>query len=414
MNRRQVLCGASALALSLGTSRKSAAAFAIFQTSSSIGPTGFPGQAGNPVGHAATPASAPSAFTTANGQTWPGAFSSLTAWPGGTGAQTLSNGTNATSGAGTAGNPWVFAFYDFDALTAGVLLSLSNAIFVGCRFQSNSVNNYNVAATGSNLTFVYCSIIPRVALHSTPPNAAWPSAGAGLGILSSSGSYTNTGGYCIPSSDGYQFGVSVSSGAVTIDHCDMWGFGNAVNYASASTAAMMVSNSWIHDAANCNVTPPGGSTNYHTDGPGFLNVSAPPSNITITKNTIATIGNTNGIAFQAGNGTAYNNITVTFNYLSGFGNTVDMCHTISGSTNLTFTDNTISTNLPWLNGPLYFTSGSANNTLFTQASNPTNLWRRNKLDVPAGTAQYVGGVTQGNNGNYIWPDVTLSTSDWSN
>lgn len=411
LTRRAALLASSAMAaLIAGPARP---AFVSFIAASNIGPTGFPGQSGNLVGFAATPTSTPAAFTTANGQTWPGAYSSLTAWPGGTGAQTLSGGTNATSGAGTAGNPWVFAFYDFDALTSGTLLSLTNAIFVGCRFQSNQVNNYNVAVTGSNVTFIYCSFVPRTALWTSPPNGAWPSAGSGLGIKSNSASYTNTGGYCVPSSDGYQFGVSISTGSVILDHCDLWGFGNAVNYASSSTSAMTVSDCWIHDAANCNVTPPGGSTNYHTDGPGYLNGGIAPSNITIKHNTIASIGNTNGLAFQATTAT-YSNISVTNNYFSGFADVVDMCHTTSGSTNLTFTDNIISTNLAWLNGPIYFTSGAANDTLFTIASNPTNLWRRNKLDVPAGTAQYVTGVTQANNGNYIWPDSTLSTSDWSN
>src|SRR5260370_3629975 len=95
-----------------------------------------PGQSGNPVGFAATPLSVPPVFTAFNGQTWPGAYpGSLTAWPGGTGQQSVSNGPHATSGSGTAANPWVFAFYDFDAGTWRTALSSPKANSVGCPFS---------------------------------------------------------------------------------------------------------------------------------------------------------------------------------------------------------------------------------------------------------------------------------------
>jgi len=372
----------------------------------------FPGQAGNPVGYTATPVVAPAAFSSVNGQTWPGAFSSLTAWPGGTGAQTISGGTHATSGAGTSGNPWVFAFRDFDALAAGTVLSLSNAIFVGCRFQSNSVNNQNISVTGSNVSLIYCSIVPRVTLWSSPPNGTWPSAGAGLGLIPSSVAYTDTGNYCVPASDGYQYGLKLDaiSGPFNADHCDIWGFGNAVTFL-ATSFQVNITNNWIHDGANCNTVPPGGSTNYHTDGPGYLNGGTPPQNILIQGNTIASIGNTNGIAFQAAI-SEYNNIRVLGNYMSGFNDLADICHLVVGSTNIIVTDNVFGTDLPWVSQPVY----SDPTTLFTRAVNPTNLWRRNKLNIRSGTTPNAGSNPSWNssqNGFFLFPNSTLSATDYA-
>jgi hypothetical protein len=106
---------------------------------------------------------------------------------------------------------------------------------------------------------------------------------------------------------------------------------------------------------------------------------------------------------------AYNNITVTGNYFAGFADLVDMCHNVSGSTNLTFSNNVIGTDLAWLNGPLY----ADFSTMFTHASNPTNNWAGNKLNVIPGTPGGINaGYTQGDNGKFIWPNTTFNTTDW--
>src|SRR5215471_21599631 len=93
----------------------------------------FPGQAGNPVGHTAAPG-----------------FTSLTPFSG-----SIVNGV--------AGNLTLVSFKDFDAGTSGTFLDslsttppLQYVRFFGCRFQSNSVANYNVGLTNaSNIEFVY-------------------------------------------------------------------------------------------------------------------------------------------------------------------------------------------------------------------------------------------------------------------
>jgi hypothetical protein len=376
--------------------------------------TGFPGQASFPVGSAATPAIAPASFAAANGQTWCGAYpGSLTAWPGGTGAQTISSGAHATSGAGTSGNPYVFCFYDFNAGTSSTTISLSNAIFVGCRFQSNQTTGLatNINPTGANLTFIYDDIVPLVSLHPSPPNAAWPSAGAGQQITNSSASYSS---YTIPNADGYQFSFygRNATGALTVDHSNAWGFANFSNLPDGTTYQFTFSNNWIHDARN-----DGGAGGDHTDGPGYLNgpTGANPSNITISGNTIASIGNTNAIAMQGGTGTV-SNLIVTGNYLSGFGDNVFLGGVASGS-NSQFENNVFGTDLPWEFNPLHGDYSS----IYTVAN--TNLWRNNKLNVLSGTSPVSGSSfnwTAGQNGFYIWPSAGASTpvlpqsTDWSN
>jgi peptidoglycan hydrolase-like protein with peptidoglycan-binding domain len=319
-------------------------------------------------------------------QNAPGYPGSLTPWTGGT----------TISSSGTASNPLVYSFYDFNGGTGGTLITGSHLRFVGDRFQSNSKQNFNVQVTGSDVTFSYVSVVPLVSLAPAPPHAAWPTAGAGLGL-------TGVGtGYQINGNAGYQYGVNITTGGpVTIDHADIWGFGNAVVFYS-TTAQMIVSNSWIHDAADSALQ------SYHTDGPGYLNGATPPQNVSITGNTIASIGNTNGIAFQSAI-SPYKNITVSNNYLSGFGYLADIVHQTAGSSNIIFTNNIFGTDVPSVWGPIY---GNAT-TLFSQIS---NAWSGNKLQVLAGTAPGSSNVLQWNpsqNGYYLWPDSTLHTSDFS-
>lgn len=331
----------------------------------------FPGQSNNPVG-----------FAAALG--YPG---SLTVWPGG----------SLTSG--TPGSPTIYSFYDF---VGGLAISSSfhDITFVGCRFQSNSVANNNTQPQGARIIFLYCSLTPLVSIVTAPPNAAWPSAGAGAQTV------TQDSTYMIGGNNGYQYAFHHPDGPLTADHCDIWGFANAVDFASGTSAQLIFRDCWFHDCAQ---DQPQG---YHQDGPGYLDGGAPQQNILIDHCTVASIGNTNGIAFQAA-ASPYSNITVQNSFLSGFGYLFDPFHNTSGSTNLSVLGNTFGTDLPWVFGPLY----TSVPTLFTQASNPTNLWRGNKLRVLPGTAPIGGSQfswNAGDNGKYLWPDVTLNSTDWPN
>lgn len=341
---------------------------------------GFPGQAGNPVGFAATPG-----------------FFSLTVWPGGVGTQTINSGANAQSGSGTAGDPWVFSFYDFDALTSGTTIALAHAKFIGCRFQGNSTGGHNISLSGStDITLSYCSIVPRVSLNAVPPKAAWPSAGAdGSGVTGASANYTT---YCIPAANCYQYGVRVLGSGLITDHCDFWGGQNLIDISDGSNKQIMLGDTWFHDCGNSN------SNTYHQDGPGYLNGNNAPSNVTVNHCTVASISNTNGIAFQDAT-TPYSNINVTNNYIAGWGNSIDMCHSVAGSTSINFTDNILGNDLTPLNATIYGPPGS----FFSSAA--TRVWRRNTiLHSPSTNNNWWNAFPSG---YFFSPDGTISSVDWA-
>jgi hypothetical protein len=226
---------------------------------------------------------------------------------------------------------------------------------------------------------------------------AWPSASAGQQTTTFSNNVN-----CIDGNSGHQFPLYLPSisGPITVDHCDIWGFGNAIVFTS-STAPITVNACWIHDAANDS------PQSYHTDGPGYENGSTAPQNISITNCTVASIGNTQAIAFQAAT-SPYANITVSGCYLSGFGATVDMCHNTPGNSALTFTNNTFGTDLPWVFRPLY----DDYTNQFRQAG---FTWSGNKLKVLPGTSPWSGSLpawVQGDDGKFLWPDFTLHTIDF--
>lgn len=340
----------------------------------------FPGRPGNPVGFAAAPG-------------FPGSLS-------------------ASSGpftSGTVASPTYIYFKDFDAGVSGTSIDASNIVFVGCRFQSNNVAGNNVSSGGTggtNINFYYCSFTPRTALYTSPPGLGtnWPSAGAGLQTTTF---VTNVN--CIDGNSGYQFGFdchNLTDGPITWDHCDFWGFGNAINFIG-HTAQMTIRDCWFHDSAN---TAP---QSYHNDGPGYLNGGTPPQNVLAYHNTIASIGTTNAWAFQAAT-SAYVNIVVIKNFFSGFNVCVDMCHDVASSTGLVFTDNIFGTDLPWVNGPL------SGDSMFVNNGSPVNVWRRNKFRVLPGTST-IGGQqfswTASDDGKFVLPTAgggaTLSTTDYT-
>lgn len=339
--------------------------------------TGFPGQPSNPVGFAASP-------------NYPGSLTPATV-------------DDLASGSPGAIN--VYSFLDFDpgGTNSTDLRDFTYIQFIGCRFQSNATGDANAGScviVQENTTFTYCSFTPRTAFYTSPPGAAWPSAGAWPATPTTS---FVTGLNCIDGSSGHQYGCNVSTsnnGPVTWEFCDFWGFGQNGPGFFTSTAPMIVDNCWMHDVANA--APEG----YHTDGLGYQNGGVGPSNVTITNCTVASIGNSNGIAWQFATG-GYNNIYMANNYLSGYGyHTV--LSTSDNMTNTTFINNTFGTDIPWLFGPIY-------HDYTTQFSGNGNIWRGNKLQVLTGTSPYLDSVfsfTSADNGKFIWPDSSLNTTDF--
>jgi hypothetical protein len=269
--------------------------------------------------------------------------------------------------------------YHFCKFPSGLYIgSVDNFItdtrFVGCQFLSNSVDNANVTfANGDRITFDYDSFEPSAV--SAPPVA-----------------YGN----------GYQYGINqveddrptntLHGHAFTVDHCDMWGFGNGIQLgASTQAEPVVVRNSWFHDASDPGDS--GGAPIYHTDA--ILSSDGGPSYMVIDHNTIVSAGNTNGVAFQYA-GTDYTNLTVTNNYVSGFGYTLN----IGGSGHLAssvVTGNVFGTDIQPVFGPLYGWGGTG------------NQWRNNKWHVVPGTSW----SPATDDGKYWWPDGTLSDVDYS-
>jgi len=342
----------------------------------------FPGRPSNPVGFAAAPG-----------------FTSLTS-------------SSGPFTSGSPGNPTIIMFKDFDAGTSSTNIDANWVTFIGCRFQSNATGG-NCVSSGStgcqNIVFSYCSFVPRVALvGNTPPGATWPSAGAGTGAIANTGWITGTN--CIDGNNGYQFGFdchNLTDGPITWDHCDFWGFANAVNFIG-HTAQMIVRDCWIHDARN------GTTLSDHTDGPGYLNGGVGPQNVWLDHNTIASIGSQNGIAWQGGTA-AYSGMQITRNFCSGFNTTATLFQGVVGSnTNLSFTDNVFGTDLPWVNFPI--------TEVFADWTSPNGVWRRNTFRVLPGTSPAAGnqwGIswTQADSGKFLLPNVnttvTLSTTDYT-
>jgi len=344
--------------------------------------TSWPGQSGNPVGYAA--------YGPLGTTPWPGG-----AFRSGTAANPTVYTGYVFAGPQTISGSYIqFISCDFNSGTGGVNVTGSNITFTGDRFQSNNVEDDNVQISGgTNITFSYVSFTPLTSFYTAPPGSVWPSAGAGQNTTTQT-----TDVNAINGNDGYEYGLNIiSGGPVTVDHCDFWGFGNAVVFYS-TTAQMNITNNWIHDAANAS------SQGYHTDGPGYLNGGSGPSNVLVQGNVIASLGNTNGLAFQAAT-SGYNNIQLVGNYLSGFGFTV--AAGAPGNTHLTnssVTQNVWGTDVEPVWNPLYGNS-------WTAGTNST--WTCNTLAFRAGTTWTDGdGWTpaSGINGQYFVPTSGISST----
>jgi hypothetical protein len=348
--------------------------------------TAFPGQSGNPVGYAA--------YGTLGTTPWPGG-----SFTSGTASSPTVYKNYVFSGPITVSGSYIqFISCDFNSGTGGVNVTGSNITFTGNRFQSNQVEYYNVLVSGSNISFSYDSFTPLASLYTAPPGLVWPSAGSGQNTTTQT---TNVN--AIDGNSGYEFGIDIANnaGTITVDHSDFWGFGNAIVFNGASTAQVNITNNWIHDAANAS------QQGYHTDGPGYLNGGAGPSNILIQGNTIASLGNTNGIAFQAAT-SGYNNIQIIGNYFSGFGFTVAAGE--PGNTyftNSSITGNTFGTDVEPVWNPLYNNSWPAGTN---------SKWACNKIAFASNTSWTDGDgwkPLSSINGEYWVPTSAIaSTTDW--
>lgn len=248
--------------------------------------------------------------------------------------------------------------YQFNGCDVGSLSTpVSNVTFNGCRFYGVSVGGGLVLLFGDNITFNYCSFEPGVAAPPTPYASSYQYG------LTANGSYNSY------------------VGQLTVSHCDFWGFGNAIDAEGSSQAKPhLFEHNWVHDASD------DGGGIYHTDGIGDESGAGVNSYVTLNHNTIMSVGNTNGIAYQAG---TYDHFTVTNNLVGGFGYTV----AIWANTSTTFTGNVFdASTIPANFGPLY------PQTFWTGG---TSLWRNN-----------IWKSTDSNNGKY-WTPSGPSVTDYT-
>jgi hypothetical protein len=238
----------------------------------------------------------------------------------------------------------------------------TNIQFIGCRFASNAVDDANVADYGSGIVFSYDTFEPSTVSPDAEP----------------------TSPYAIPiaNGQGYQYGIDQRySGALTVDHSDIWGFAEAIQFDYSSQAQpVIVSNTWIHNArSDAGVD--------HTDG--ILENYGGLSYMVFSHNSIVGDGNTNALALQGGPG--YSHVTITSNYFSGYGYMVNSGAN-SKSTYMVFTGNVWGTDFEPYWGPLY---GDA---MYTTPG-LGGVWRDNTIYVQPGTIW----MSKLNSGLYWWP-----------
>jgi len=319
------------------------------------------------------------------------------AWPG-----SFTGGTDTVGITATTGQ--TYNFWDFQAgIDVGTSsVDANNVTFNGCRFQfsaniSNQGNNSAVQALlyGSNITFNYCTFQPFV--------SNYPVELTGEETSGNVASYVEYG-------KSYQFAIEGSGafsthvGDLLVDHCDMWGFGNALELSGSTVAhPHIVRNSWFHhggDPFTVNVT----ANQYHNDV--WLCSNGAYFGAQFVHNRAEIWGNTNVIAFQGAG--SYDDAVITGNLLGGDQETVSL--SASGSSvRITFTDNTFSTRIGRSVG-----SGDPLRSWAVSDSGTGSLWRRNKVLVaPSEAFANYPGAHWGNpawNGQYWWPgdgDATL-------
>lgn len=240
----------------------------------------------------------------------------------------------------------------------------TNVTFVGCRFASNSLGDANVATYGDNVTFSYCSFEPSGT--STPP---------------------------VAHTQGYQYAIDQRyDGKLTVDHCDFWGWANGIQFGFSSQAKpLSISDSWFHDARE-----DGGVD--HTDAI-LENYGAGANYMTFRHNTIASVGNTNGLALQNSTGGGYDHVTIDNNYFAGFNYTVNLAGSAANMTNSTFTNNVLGSDFPIVYGPSYNSTWASGQE-----------WSNNKYSIKPGTTWLNPDV----DGRYWWPGDQFGTGNGNN
>lgn len=318
-------------------------------------------------------------------------------WPG-----SFTGGTFA--GTPRAVSNQVFSYCDFKGgVDVGSPTTLvNNVTFRGCRFQfSANVSNQGDASSaqallfGDNVTFDYCTFQPSV--------ANYPTKLTGEEVRGNPSTYVEYGKayqYAINGGGGYNTRI----GKLLIDHCEFWGFGNALELAGSTVAKPhVVRNSWFHHGGDPFVvnTGPG---QFHNDC--WLVNNGGYHGARCENNIMEIWGNTNLLAWQGAG--AYNDSVITGNRFSGDQESISLSSS-GTSQRVTFTDNTFSTRIGRSVG-----TGKPIRNWAVSDSGTGSLWRRNKWLVAANAA--VSNYPNANwgspalNGKFWWPSDIDTTS----
>jgi len=359
-------------------------------------------------------------------------YTALTDYQAGMSATT---GLTVDAAAGTVFNHIRFLGKISIASNAGDNLVFNGCLFEGTFPQDNLIQVY----CNSHCTFNYCTFKPYGI--STPPGNAGTSS-----TNCDTGSDTASDG--TPFASSYQSlsgNVNTPTGQLgtfvtTMDHCDVWGnAGIQLGEGTSATNPAIYNFCYIHDQAD-----PWGytwstsgiaGTNYHNDGIGPDSVGGVGHGfITVRNCTIASMGNTNGLALQGSTGYSY--IVFQGNYVSGWGIAISIGTSgANPDTNCTFTDNIFSGEVPCVNNAQYIhhrpVDASGNSTIngggacaanyipstgadagYLLPPGQGNVWRRNRFQTFAGDPYSAcSGYT---NGNYWWPsDNTYHSADYT-
>ncbi len=244
-----------------------------------------------------------------------------------------------------------------------------NLTFVGCLFEGTNPND--------NLVQIYTPDKVKF-LHSTFKPVSYAMPPGNNGTVSSS--HTSPG---TPFNQSWQLATTMDQAVATMDHNDIWGNAGLIIVTGFPGRPSVWTNNYIHDSADT------ANDVYHHDGIGPQSEGNGGPMI-VDHNTIASLGNTNGLALQ-GSG-VYDNIAVTNNYVSGWGYALSI-GVSNNATNITVTGNVFSAELNQLYGFLY-------GSMWGGASRGST-WRNNLIQARSGDGNKA--FTTTDNAKYYWP-----------
>ncbi|NUT04796.1 MAG: hypothetical protein HOV76_15080 [Hamadaea sp.] len=271
----------------------------------------------------------------------------------------------------------VIAFQRFLALK--VTIYGDNLTFIGCLFEGTIPNDNLVQIyADTSITFRYSTFKP--ASYARPPG--------NNGKVSSAPAPPGT-----PFDKSWQLVTTMNGAVATMDHNDIWGNAGLEMTTGRPGKPSRWTNNYLHDLADT------AHDEYHHDGIGPQS-EGDGGPMIVDHNTIASLGNTNGLALQ-GTG-VYDHVSFTNNYVSGWGYAVCI-GTRNNATNITVTGNVFSAELSQLYG---FNYGG-----IWGGRSRGSTWRNNRLQVRSGDDNPHFKVAD--NGKYLWPSNSAHSTDYT-